>query len=81
MTRDWSRWPQITEQIRLVCIDEVHLVGDEKRGATLEQIVARTAYFRSDVRYIGASASLPNIDDIAHWFESLNGQRAVQCFG
>lgn len=80
MTRDWNRWPQIAERIRLVCVDEVHLIGDERRGPTLEQIVTRTAYFRGDIRYIAATACLLNVEDVAHWFRLLNGQRRVKFF-
>jgi len=52
-----------TALVRLVIIDEVHLLHDE-RGAVLEAIVARTLRqaeaTKEPVRLIGLSATLPN---------------------
>lgn len=78
MTNDWIRYHDIASSIQLFCIDEVHLIGDEKRGSTLEAIILRTKYFKANIRYIAASASLPNIDDFEHWFKLLNPENGVK---
>jgi len=57
-----------TNLVRLIIIDEVHLLHDE-RGPVLESIVARTIR-RSEqtgdpVRLVGLSATLPNYRDVA----------------
>lgn len=57
-----------TSLIRLIIIDEVHLLHDE-RGPVLESLIARTLRnvetTQEDVRLIGLSATLPNYKDVA----------------
>lgn len=54
--------------VRLLIIDEVHLLADE-RGAVIESIVARTLRLvetsQSVIRIVGLSATLPNYVDVA----------------
>ncbi|CAH0388452.1 unnamed protein product [Bemisia tabaci] len=54
--------------VRLIIIDEVHLLHDE-RGPVLESIVVRTIRnietTKEDVRIVGLSATLPNYRDVA----------------
>ena len=57
-----------TQLVKLVIIDEVHLLHDV-RGSTLESIVARTIRqiesTQELVRLVGLSATLPNYEDVA----------------
>lgn len=57
-----------TNLVRLVVIDEIHLLHDE-RGPVLESIVARTIRRMEQtsdyVRLVGLSATLPNYQDVA----------------
>ena len=57
-----------TQLVRLIIIDEIHLLHDE-RGPVLECIVARTLRnmeaTQEDVRLVGLSATLPNYKDVA----------------
>lgn len=57
-----------TQLVRLVIIDEIHLLHDE-RGPILESIVARTIRnieaTQEEVRLVGLSATLPNYQDVA----------------
>ena len=57
-----------TQLVRLVIIDEIHLLHDE-RGAVLESLVARTLRqvetTREMCRIVGLSATLPNYGDVA----------------
>uniref|UniRef100_A0A1A9ZDE9 U5 small nuclear ribonucleoprotein 200 kDa helicase n=1 Tax=Glossina pallidipes TaxID=7398 RepID=A0A1A9ZDE9_GLOPL len=57
-----------TSLVRLVIIDEIHLLHDE-RGPVLEALVARTIrnieVTQEDVRLVGLSATLPNYQDVA----------------
>ena len=57
-----------TELVKLVIIDEIHLLHDE-RGPVLESIVARTVRqiesTQNLVRLVGLSATLPNYEDVA----------------
>ncbi|XP_041988787.1 putative U5 small nuclear ribonucleoprotein 200 kDa helicase [Aricia agestis] len=57
-----------TNLVRLVIIDEIHLLHDE-RGPVLEALVARTLrtveQTQEEVRLVGLSATLPNYTDVA----------------
>ncbi|KAF8631115.1 hypothetical protein AX17_005160 [Amanita inopinata Kibby_2008] len=57
-----------TNLVRLIIIDEIHLLHDE-RGPVLEAIVSRTIRRMEQtneyVRLVGLSATLPNYEDVA----------------
>ena len=57
-----------TQLVRLVIIDEIHLLHDH-RGPVLESIVARTVRqiesTQEMIRVVGLSATLPNYEDVA----------------
>lgn len=57
-----------TQLVRLMIIDEIHLLHDD-RGPVLEALVARTIRqiesTREMVRLVGLSATLPNFEDVA----------------
>ena len=72
----------LATQLRLLIIDEVHLLHEE-RGAVLESIVARTrrqveAQQRA-IRIIGLSATLPNFVDVDE-FLGVNPQQGLFYF-
>lgn len=58
------------EKVKLIIIDEVHLLHDE-RGPVLESIVARTIRQQEsteeNIRIVGLSATLPNYVDVANF--------------
>lgn len=57
-----------TQLVRLLIVDEIHLLHDE-RGPVLEAIIARTIRsvesFTAFTRIVGLSATLPNYKDVA----------------
>ncbi|RPB18975.1 activating signal cointegrator 1 complex subunit 3, partial [Terfezia boudieri ATCC MYA-4762] len=59
---------ELVQKVRLLIIDEVHMLHDE-RGAVIESIVARTERqvesTQSMIRIVGLSATLPNYVDVA----------------
>ena len=76
ITRRWRDTPDFFQSVRLVMIDEVHLLGEDNRGPTLEAVISRTKtiYNHMDsesthfgIRYIAVSATIPNIQDLATW--------------
>lgn len=82
LTRKWSNDdPAIANTIRLVLIDEIHLLGDVWRGPTLEAIVARIKSFphSANIRFVSVSASLSNIQDVAQWLAGTE-QQSVRSF-
>ncbi|NWT67951.1 HFM1 helicase, partial [Prunella himalayana] len=79
MTRRW-RDNSIVQLVRLFLIDEVHVIKDESRGATLEVVVSRMKTIQSSLwrllekhdtvpplRFVAVSATIPNTQDIAEW--------------
>lgn len=78
MTRKWNDYPTIANSIRLMLIDEIHLLSDAWRGPTLEAIVARAKSFsqREQIRFVSVSASLPNIQDVARWLAGCDEQQS-----
>ncbi|XP_059584027.1 probable ATP-dependent DNA helicase HFM1 isoform X3 [Alligator mississippiensis] len=79
MTRKW-RDNSLVQLVQLFLIDEVHVVKDESRGATLEVVVSRMKTVQSSfscssenpntvpsMRFVAVSATIPNAEDIAEW--------------
>lgn len=56
------------DAIGCIVVDEVHLLGDETRGSTLEALLARVR--GCDVRVVGLSATVANADEIAQWLQA-----------
>lgn len=66
VTRKWKDHRRLLELVRLVLIDEVHILKDT-RGATLEAVVSRMKTIGANIRFVAISATVPNIDDVAKW--------------
>jgi len=63
--------PAWIDDIGLVIADEIHLVGDEGRGPTLEMILTRfkLGLAGNKPRIIGLSATITNSDELAEWLD------------
>ena len=66
MTRKWKDHAKLMQMVKLLLIDEVHILKDT-RGATLEAVVSRMKSVGSDVRFVALSATIPNSGDVATW--------------
>ncbi|KAI0390225.1 hypothetical protein F5Y17DRAFT_472096 [Xylariaceae sp. FL0594] len=66
ITRKWKDHRRLLDLVRLVLIDEVHILKDS-RGATLEAVVSRMKTIGAGIRFVAISATVPNIDDVAKW--------------
>ena len=68
--------------VKLVIIDEIHLLHDE-RGSVLESLVARIIRqiesTQDSIRLIGLSATLPNYEDVAT-FLRVNPEKGLFYF-
>ncbi|KAI9467219.1 Sec63-domain-containing protein [Lactarius psammicola] len=82
VTRKPTGEGEIASKLKLLIIDEVHLLNEE-RGAVIETIVARTLRqvesSQSVIRIIGLSATLPNYVDVAE-FLSVSRQTGLFFF-
>ena len=70
--------------ISVVLIDEIHVVGDSSRGATLEAIVSRLKAIGQSLgeeaalrrcRFVAVSATAPNVREIGDWLSG--GKNAI----
>ena len=72
VTRKSTGDTELVQKVRLLIIDEVHMLHDE-RGAVLESLVARTERqvesTQSLIRVIGLSATLPNYVDVSDFLK------------
>ncbi|KAI4604290.1 Sec63 [Pestalotiopsis sp. 9143b] len=75
ITRKWSDHHRLLDMVRLVLIDEVHIVKDI-RGATLEAVVSRMKTSGANVRFIALSATVPNLHDLAMWLGRTHRDQA-----
>ena len=70
VTRKATGDVQLAQIVRLLIIDEVHLLHED-RGAVIESLVARTLRqvesSQTMIRIVGLSATLPNYLDIARF--------------
>ena len=57
-------------RIGCLIIDEVHLVGDPTRGATLESLIARLRVAEGRTRIVALSATVSNAEELAAWFHA-----------
>ena len=72
VTRKSTGDTELVQKVRLLIIDEVHMLHDE-RGAVIESLVARTQRqvesSQSLIRIVGLSATLPNYVDVADFLK------------
>ncbi|KAI9802946.1 MAG: hypothetical protein M1825_002177 [Sarcosagium campestre] len=72
VTRKSTGDTELVQKVRLLIIDEVHMLHDE-RGAVIESLVARTQRqvesTQSLIRIVGLSATLPNYLDVADFLK------------
>ena len=64
--RHGAEW---VDEIGLVISDEIHLIGDENRGPTLEMILTQLKLLETKPQMVGLSATITNSDEIANWLE------------
>lgn len=61
--------PDLIDEVRLVVLDEGHVVGDERRGARFELLVSRLRQRLPEARFVFLSAVVPEetLTDFAAW--------------
>ena len=57
------------EDIGLVISDEIHLIGDESRGPTLEMILTQLKRLDKKPQILGLSATISNSQELADWLD------------
>jgi helicase len=67
LLRNRSEW---LKKISLLVVDEIHLIGDPSRGATLEMVIAKLRYLNPTMQVIGLSATMGNPEELAKWLNA-----------
>jgi len=62
--------PSWLRKISVVVMDEVHVLGDEKRGPRLEGAMARFMSFNRAARTIALSATISNAEEFGNWLHA-----------
>lgn len=74
MTTEILRNMLLTEQslpeLAAVIIDEIHFLDDRERGTTWEEVLI---YLPSNVRVVGLSATLSNVQEFSTWLSEVRG--------
>ncbi|XP_072228155.1 helicase POLQ-like [Leuresthes tenuis] len=60
------------ENLGLVVVDELHMLGDCSRGAVIEMTLAKVQYMSKTTQIIGMSATLGNIKDLQMFLKAEN---------
>ncbi len=62
--------PAWLRKISVVVVDEVHVIGEEKRGPRLEGAMARFMSFNPAARVIALSATISNVEEFGNWLDA-----------
>ncbi|XP_028274206.1 helicase POLQ-like [Parambassis ranga] len=60
------------DQLGLLVVDELHMLGDGSRGAVVEMTLAKVHYMSKSTQIIGMSATLGNIRDLQAFLRAEN---------
>ncbi|GFT18088.1 probable ATP-dependent DNA helicase HFM1 [Nephila pilipes] len=86
VTRVWRNNKNLVRMVKLLLIDEIHLLNEEERGATMEAALSRMKTIQAvlqgeskgkttsepSLRFVAVSATFPNVEDAAEWLGTLN---------
>ena len=59
--------PKWMDQVGLIIADEIHLIGDQFRGPTLEMILTTMKMLQHKPQIVGLSATITNAPKLAKW--------------
>lgn len=68
LVRHRSPW---LSDITLIVADEIHILGTERRGATLEILLTRLKQESKNTQFLGLSATIRNLEEIAEWLLAI----------
>ncbi|PIN80667.1 hypothetical protein COV16_00460 [Candidatus Woesearchaeota archaeon CG10_big_fil_rev_8_21_14_0_10_34_8] len=58
------------KDVKVVIIDEIHLLNDQGRGPTLEILITILRHILKNIQIIGLSATIGNPDELANWLDA-----------
>ncbi|KAJ6632923.1 Helicase POLQ-like [Pseudolycoriella hygida] len=57
-------------EIGLIVVDELHIIGEQGRGATLETLLTKAMYINAGIQIVGMSATIGNLNEIATFLKA-----------
>ncbi|XP_058129329.1 helicase POLQ-like [Anopheles ziemanni] len=54
-------------EIGLIVIDELHMIGEQRRGASLEMLITKVQSLRAGIQIVGMSATIGNLGEVARF--------------
>ena len=63
--------PERVSDVRYVIFDEIHYIDDPQRGSVWEESLI---FMPHTMRFLGLSATIPNVDQLASWIQEIQGQ-------
>ncbi|KAJ8984879.1 hypothetical protein NQ317_002719 [Molorchus minor] len=57
-------------EIGLIVVDELHLIGEEGRGAKLEAALTKIMFLKANIQIVGMSATIGNLPDICKFLNA-----------
>ncbi|XP_052903094.1 helicase POLQ-like [Anopheles moucheti] len=54
-------------EIGLIVIDELHMIGEQRRGACLEMLITKVQVLRAGIQIVGMSATIGNLTEVARF--------------
>ena len=66
--------PLSLERVSWVILDEIHYIDEYPRGTVWEEVIVQAP---AHIRFIGLSATITNVDEVAAWMTERRGQMAV----
>ncbi|MCP8317655.1 MAG: DEAD/DEAH box helicase, partial [archaeon] len=58
------------DSVKLFVTDEIHVVGDDDRGPTLEMTVTKILYYAHEAQVLALSATVKNSKELANWLRA-----------
>lgn len=62
--------PSLLEEVGLIVVDELQMIGDEERGAPLELLLTKVLQTKTKPQILGLSAVLGEAKDLAAWLSA-----------
>ncbi|RKP03260.1 hypothetical protein CXG81DRAFT_9766, partial [Caulochytrium protostelioides] len=58
------------QDLGIVVVDEMHMIGDENRGYMIELMLTKLRFLKPSIQIVGMSATLSNLPDISDWLDA-----------